>query len=87
VRFRVYASLPLSGPLGAVGRDVLRGAELALEQAEDGTPELVALDAHGKDREAAAVANARRAAADGDALAYLGDLHSSQVMETSSVLS
>ncbi|MEA2418214.1 MAG: hypothetical protein QOE60_420, partial [Thermoleophilaceae bacterium] len=30
---RVYASLPLRGPQGAFGRELLRGAELALEQA------------------------------------------------------
>jgi hypothetical protein len=39
---RVYASLPLTGPMSHAGRDVLRGAQLALE----GRPEveLVALD-------------------------------------------
>jgi branched-chain amino acid transport system substrate-binding protein len=83
---RVYASLPLSGPQGALGRDVLRGAELALERADGAAPELVALDAFGADREAQAVANARRAAADDEALAYLGDFHSGQVMETAPVL-
>jgi branched-chain amino acid transport system substrate-binding protein len=86
VRARVYASLPLSGPWGAVGRDMLRGADLALERAGNHAAELVALECHGQDREAAAGANARRAAADGEALAYLGDFHSSQVMETAPVL-
>ena len=28
---RVYASLPLTGPTAGAGRDVLRGAQLALE--------------------------------------------------------
>jgi branched-chain amino acid transport system substrate-binding protein len=65
---------------------VLRGAELALERADGAAPELVALDSFGADREAKAVANARRAAADDDALAYLGDFHSSQVMETAPLL-
>jgi branched-chain amino acid transport system substrate-binding protein len=83
---RVYASLPLSGPQGALGRDVLRGAQLALERADGTAPELVVLDSVGRDREAEAVANARRAAADPEALAYLGDFHSSQVMESAPVL-
>ena len=54
---RVYASLPLSGPQGALGRDVLRGAELALERADGAAPGLVALDSFGADREAEALAN------------------------------
>ena len=83
---RVYASLPLSGPQGALGRDVLRGAELALERADGAAPGLVALDSFGAVREAEALANARRAAADGQALAYLGNFHSSQVMETAPLL-
>jgi branched-chain amino acid transport system substrate-binding protein len=83
---RVYASLPLSGPQGPLGRDVLRGAELALERADGAAPELVVLDSFGPDREEMALANARRAAGDGEALAYLGDFHSSQVMETAPVL-
>jgi branched-chain amino acid transport system substrate-binding protein len=81
---RVYASLPLTGPARAAARDVLRGAELALEPR--GGAELVALDASGADREAAARENARRAAADAGALAYLGDFHSSQVLESEPVL-
>jgi branched-chain amino acid transport system substrate-binding protein len=83
---RVYASLPLTGPLGPPGREVLRGADLALEQAPEAGVELVALDAFAANREARAVANARRAAGDPAALAYLGDFHSSQVMETAPVL-
>jgi len=82
---RIYASLPLTGPAAALGRDVLRGAELAKARA-DGEVELVALDSFGADREDQAVANARRAVEDDEALAYLGDFHSSQVMETAPVL-
>jgi len=82
---RVYASLPLSGPAARLGRDLLRGARLALDQAGDGA-ELVALDSFGEDREEQAVANARRAVEDSAALAYLGDFHSSQVMETARIL-
>ena len=82
---RVYASLPLSGPAAQAGREVLRGAELALERTEN-LVELIALDSFGEDREEQAIANARRAAADGEALAYLGDFHSSQVLETAPIL-
>jgi branched-chain amino acid transport system substrate-binding protein len=82
---RVYASLPLTGPAAEFGRDVLRGAELALE-GRAGRAELVALDSFGEDREEQAAANARLAAADGDALAYLGDFHSSQVLESAPIL-
>jgi branched-chain amino acid transport system substrate-binding protein len=82
---RVYASLPLTGPASRHGRDLLRGAELALE-GRAGEAELVALDGFAEDREGRAVANAERAAADADAIAYLGDLHSSQVMGTAPVL-
>ncbi len=81
---RVYASLPLTGPAAALARDVLRGAELALETR--GGAELVPLDSFGKDRDAQAVGNAWRAADDSDALAYLGDFHSSQVLETAPIL-
>jgi branched-chain amino acid transport system substrate-binding protein len=84
---RVYASLPLTGPTGPAGREVLRGAELALEGSAGTGVELVALDASGEDRDARAAANARRAAGDAHALAYLGDFHSSQVMTTAPVLS
>jgi branched-chain amino acid transport system substrate-binding protein len=81
----VYASLPLTGPAGRAGRDVLRGAELALESSDTGT-ELIALESFGAHREEQAVANARRAAADGEAIAYIGDFHSSQVLETAPIL-
>jgi branched-chain amino acid transport system substrate-binding protein len=84
---RVYTSLPLSGPIGAAGRDILRGAELALERSGTDGVELVALDTHAADREARAHDNARRAAEDPDALAYLGDFHSSQVATTAPILS
>jgi branched-chain amino acid transport system substrate-binding protein len=81
---RVYASLPLTGPAAQLGRDVLRGAELALEK--EGGAELVVLDSFGEDREEQAAANARRAATDEAALAYLGDFHSSQVLENAPIL-
>jgi branched-chain amino acid transport system substrate-binding protein len=82
---RVYASLPLTGRSRSAGREVLRGAELAFEQrgAED---MLVVLDSGGDDREHRAIANATRAAADLDAVAYLGDFHSSQVRHTAPIL-
>jgi ABC-type branched-subunit amino acid transport system substrate-binding protein len=83
---RVYVSLPLSGPSGPLGRDVLRGAELALER-QEADVELVVLDAAGEDRDAQAAANARAAVADAKTLAYLGDFHSSQVLASAPVLS
>jgi branched-chain amino acid transport system substrate-binding protein len=82
---RVYASLPLTGPQRAAGREILRGADLALER----TPgvELVAVDSFDDaDRDERARENAQRAADDPRALAYLGDFHSSQVWATSPVL-
>jgi branched-chain amino acid transport system substrate-binding protein len=82
---RVYVSVPLTGPQGSAGRDVLRGAELALARA--GGAELVVLDGHGEDRDAVALAGARHAAENADALAYLGDFHSSQVACTAPILS
>lgn len=82
----LYASLPLTGPSGRLGREVLRGAELALERVRD--PEsLVVLDSGGRDRDAKALANAKRAVDDRAALAYLGDFHSSQVLATAPILS
>ena len=56
---RVCVSLPLTGPSGGAGRDVLRGAELELERA-GGQVERVVLDAAGADRDEQAAANARR---------------------------
>jgi hypothetical protein len=82
----VYASLPLSGPARDAGRDVLRGAERALaELAGDGV-ELVALDSGGDGPEARAADAARTATGDDDAVAYLGDFHSSQVAVSSAIL-
>jgi branched-chain amino acid transport system substrate-binding protein len=83
---RVYASLPLTGPAAGLGREVLRGAELALEAAKRAAVEMVALDSFGHDREERAIANARRAADDDETLAYLGDFHSTQVMGTAPLL-
>jgi branched-chain amino acid transport system substrate-binding protein len=83
---RVYVSLPLTGPSARPGRDLLRGAELALEQAEPAGVEPVVLDSGGEDRDGRAAANARRAAEDREALAYLGDFHSSQVLASAPVL-
>jgi branched-chain amino acid transport system substrate-binding protein len=83
---RIFASLPLRGPAGAAGRDIVRGAELALARSANHGVELVTLDASGDDRDARAVVNARRAAADADAVASLGDFHSSQVMRTAPIL-
>jgi ABC-type branched-subunit amino acid transport system substrate-binding protein len=79
---RVYVSFPLGGLQGAVGCDVLRGAELA----RDGGLDLVVFDSFGEDRDVTAEANARRAADDAAALAYLGDFHSSQVWATAPIL-
>jgi branched-chain amino acid transport system substrate-binding protein len=83
---RVYASLPLTGPTAGAGRDVLRGAQLALEVASGSAAELVVLDGFAADRDAEAIANARRAARDEQALAYLGDFHSSQVASAAPIL-
>ena len=54
---RVYVSLPLRGPTGAAGRELLRGVELARRSVE-----LVVLDASGEDRDALAAEHARQAA-------------------------
>jgi ABC-type branched-subunit amino acid transport system substrate-binding protein len=82
---RVHASLPLTGPAAQAGRDVLRGAELALERTE-ARIEVIPADSFGSNRARAAVANARQCVDDGDALAYLGDFHSSQVTQTAPIL-
>src|SRR4051794_41936473 len=71
----------MSGPQGSAGRELLRGAELALERSA-AAPELVVLDSFG-DR---AVANAGRAAADPEALAYLGAFHSADALGTAPLL-
>jgi branched-chain amino acid transport system substrate-binding protein len=75
---RVYASLPLTGPLG---RGLLRGAELALERAGP-VAELVALDSG----DGQATANAERAVADDVAVAYLGDAYSVDVLRSAPIL-
>jgi ABC-type branched-subunit amino acid transport system substrate-binding protein len=83
---RVYASLPLSGPSGDAGREVLEGAEQAIERAGGAAPELVVIDTGGEGREARAEDAARMAAGDDQAVAYLGDFHSSQVAATAPIL-
>ena len=75
-------SLPLTGPAARLGREVLCGAELAL----DGSVELVVLDSDGDERQEHAAENAARAAEDDRALAYLGDFHSDQVQVTAPIL-
>jgi ABC-type branched-subunit amino acid transport system substrate-binding protein len=82
----IYASLPLSGPAGGAGREVLRGAEEAPEQLGHESVKLLALDTGGDDRETRAEDAASRAAADESAVAYLGDFYSSQVAATSPIL-
>lgn len=82
----VYASLPLTGPARHLGRELLRGGELALERAGGESLELLALDTGGDDRDGRAVDAARQAAEDPQAIAYLGDFHSSQVAESSRIL-
>jgi branched-chain amino acid transport system substrate-binding protein len=78
----VYVSLPLTGPRAADGRDAADGARLALEQAGAKAGELEVRaeyldDADGAAWDPAAVgANARRAAQDSGAAAYIGELDS-----------
>ncbi|MGZ5335045.1 MAG: ABC transporter substrate-binding protein [Solirubrobacterales bacterium] len=78
----VVASLPLTGPRAAEGTDAADGARLALERAgeEAGGMEVrleVADDARGAAWSPAAVgANARAAAQDSSAAAYIGELDS-----------
>jgi branched-chain amino acid transport system substrate-binding protein len=78
----IYVSLPLTGPRSADGRDAADGARLALEQAANkaGSIEVRSLfldDARGKNWDPVAVgANARRAAQDSSAAAYIGELDS-----------
>lgn len=85
-RVTVYVSMPLRGPDGAEGRDVVRAAKLALADARGKAGELrvraVYLDdtsgraARARWSQAAAAANARDAAQDSSAIAYLGDFQS-----------
>jgi ABC-type branched-subunit amino acid transport system substrate-binding protein len=78
----VYVSLPLTGPRAAEGNDAADGTRLALEQAggEAGTLAVEASfldDAHGASWDPIAVgANARSAAQDSSAVAYIGELDS-----------
>jgi hypothetical protein len=78
---RSNASVPLSGPARHLGRELLRGAELALERAGHGAPELVVIDTGGDSREERAADAARLAADDGDAVAYLGDFYDERVAD------
>jgi ABC-type branched-subunit amino acid transport system substrate-binding protein len=80
----VYVSLPLSGPRAVDGRDAADGARMALDQAdaEAGDLEVEArfLDDARRGRSFDLVtvgANARRAASDSSAAAYIGELGSS----------
>jgi len=82
----VYASLPLSGTVRRLGRELLGGAERALEQAGGASVELLALDTSGRERVGRAEDAARHAAADPSALACLGDFHSDQVAASSRIL-
>jgi branched-chain amino acid transport system substrate-binding protein len=85
-RLTLYVSAPLRGPAGGDGRDVADGARLALEDASeqaDGIPVRgVYLDdtaGRGSSAEwspARIGTNARRAAEDSTAIAYVGDLQS-----------
>ena len=82
----VYVSMPLRGPGEVDGRDVVRGAKLALADAQGRVGELavraVYLDdtsgrgARARWSQAVAAANARNAAEDSSAIAYLGDFDS-----------
>ena len=80
---RVYVSLPLSGPAAQHGREMLRGARLAAERADI---ELAVADTGGRAGVKLAVAQAKDAAADPTAVAYLGDFSSRQVMATGPIL-
>ena len=85
-RVTIYVSMPLRGPDAVEGRDVARAAKLALADAGGKAGELVVravyLDDTGGSGAAArwsqavAAANARKAAQDSSAIAYLGDFHS-----------
>jgi branched-chain amino acid transport system substrate-binding protein len=85
-RVTVYVSMPLRGPGAPDGRDVVRGARLALSDANGRAGKLgvraVYLDdtdgrgARARWSQAVTAANARAAAEDSSAIAYLGDLDS-----------
>jgi branched-chain amino acid transport system substrate-binding protein len=82
----VYVSMPLRGPQAVDGRDVVRAAKLALADARGRVGELgvraIYLDdtggrgARARWSQAVAAANARDAAEDSSAIAYLGDFAS-----------
>ena len=85
-RLAVYVSMPLRGASEVAGRDVVRGAKLALEAAkgQSGGVAVRAIymdDTQGRGPTAAweppvAAANARRAVEDSSAIAYIGELES-----------
>jgi branched-chain amino acid transport system substrate-binding protein len=83
-RVTVYVSMPLRGPSGAAGRDVVAGARMALAQAHgragDVRVRAIYLDDTSGPRArwspARAGANARRATEDTTAVAYVGDFES-----------
>ncbi|MDP9399576.1 MAG: ABC transporter substrate-binding protein, partial [Actinomycetota bacterium] len=83
----VYASLPLSGPHGRTGRDVLDAMKLALAEAQGRAGpfrmELLAFDdadpATGAPDDDRVLGNARAAVADRDAVALIGGLNSGAV--------
>jgi len=79
----IYASLPLSGRPAGAGREILAGAERALNRSGGSSPELVVLDTGGVARAEDA---ARLAASDDAAVAYLGDFYSSQVHAAQAIL-
>jgi len=79
----IYASLPLSGRPAGAGREILAGAERALNRSGGSSPELVVLDTGG---EAPAEDAARLAASDDAAVAYLGDFYSSSVHAAQAIL-
>lgn len=82
----VYVSMPLHGPAAADGHDVVRGAKLALATARGKVGELAVRAVYMDDTAgrggtarwspAQVAANARRAAEDSTAIAYVGDLDS-----------
>ncbi len=82
----VYMSMPLRGPDGAEGRDVVRAAKLALADAGRRAGELRVRALYRDDTsgrgararwsQAVAAANARDAAEDSSAIAFIGDFHS-----------
>ncbi len=82
----VYVSMPLRGPEAFEGRDVVRGARLALADAQGRVGELGVRAAYLDDTsgggsrarwsQAVAAANARDAAEDSSAIAFLGDFAS-----------